>query len=304
MPEEKKDKNGQIGEEDLDALLARWAEAEIEPPADLHAQTMARLRVEAQPKKPNKVVSIFLKKKKWMSVAAAAVLVLCCIPVVQAQFGGNMANPVYDMAASQQAESADSEAAAQTTENVTATAKQTPVAEANTQNIDQNEARKTERKAVNDTVAPADTPDTASSNAAITVPDVSSDQSGNRSGSADFSEKSQEPAVGSQAPAIAMFSLEHSEDSAVQNDAKVRSITEDLDDLQAKAQSYQQALEELQQQLQDAEKKLKEYDEKLQAEPDNPELPDQIKELQDTIDTLKKEIKELQALVAETSTQQ
>ena len=31
MPEEKKDKNGQIGEEDLDALLARWAEAEIEP---------------------------------------------------------------------------------------------------------------------------------------------------------------------------------------------------------------------------------------------------------------------------------
>ena len=180
-----------------------------------------------------------------MSVAAAAVLVLCCIPVVQAQFGGNMANPVYDMAASQQAESADSEAAAQTTENVTATAKQTPVAEANTQNIDQNEARKTERKAVNDTAAPADTPDTASSNAAITVPDVSSDQSGNNSSSADFSEKSQ-------APAIAMFSLEHSEDSAVQNDPKVRSITEDLDDLQAKAQSYQQALEELQQQLQDA----------------------------------------------------
>ena len=98
MPEEKKNNLGQISDEALDALLAQWAEAEIAPPAGFHEKTMERLRsLETTEKKQNgKLISLFAGRKKWMSAAAAAVLVLCCIPVVQGQLGGTGDQPVID----------------------------------------------------------------------------------------------------------------------------------------------------------------------------------------------------------------
>ena len=98
MPEEKKNNLGQISDEALDALLAQWAEAEIAPPAGFHEKTMERLRsLETIEKKQNgKLISLFAGRKKWMSAAAAAVLVLCCIPVVQGQLGGTGDQPVID----------------------------------------------------------------------------------------------------------------------------------------------------------------------------------------------------------------
>lgn len=57
-----------------------------------------RLRsLETTEKKQNgKLISLFAGRKKWMSAAAAAVLVLCCIPVVQGQLGGTGDQPVID----------------------------------------------------------------------------------------------------------------------------------------------------------------------------------------------------------------
>ena len=48
MQNDKKNKRAQITDEALDEMLAQWAEAEIEPPADFHARTMERLRKEQQ----------------------------------------------------------------------------------------------------------------------------------------------------------------------------------------------------------------------------------------------------------------
>ena len=44
MSDDKKKREEAVGEDALDVLLARWAEAEIEPPAGFHEQTMGRLR--------------------------------------------------------------------------------------------------------------------------------------------------------------------------------------------------------------------------------------------------------------------
>ena len=81
-----------VSDAELDALLAEWADGEIEPPAGFHEETMKRLRAEAQPKKKNNVIQLFAKNRRWTSVAAAAVLVLFCVPVVQGQLGGNAAD--------------------------------------------------------------------------------------------------------------------------------------------------------------------------------------------------------------------
>ena len=94
MPETHK--NGNVSDAQLDALLAEWAEAEIEPPAGFHEQTMKRLRAEVQPAKKNNVISLFAKNRRWTSIAAAAVLMLFCVPVVQGQLGGDVTGKVPD----------------------------------------------------------------------------------------------------------------------------------------------------------------------------------------------------------------
>ena len=82
MADDKETSSKPVNDEALDALLAQWAEAELEPPVGFHERTMERLRQEqrtaSENKKKRNVISLFVKKKKWMSAAAAAVLVLCC----------------------------------------------------------------------------------------------------------------------------------------------------------------------------------------------------------------------------------
>ena len=296
-----REKNGQVSDAELDALLAKWAEAEMEPPARFHEQTMARLRAEVQAEQSHKkVVSIFSKKKQWMSIAAAAVLVLCCIPVVQAQFGSNMTNPAYEIAESRKAEGADSVASVRITEqeklSAESVAEDASDEKTMAQNLpNQNKTRNTDSNTTDDANAAAGTPNVEQSQA-----DISFAQSENDTDEAAYHEDSQASSDGSQAPAVAMFRLDGPESAAVQG----RMIEETAEERQAKAQSYQQALEKLRKQLQEAEELLEEYEKKFQAEPDNTELPDQMEELRDNMNTLQKEIKELEALVAKTSTQQ
>ncbi len=92
-----------VSDAELDALLAEWAEGEMEPPVGFHEQTMKRLRAEVQPnKKKNNIVSLFAKNKRWTSIAAAAVLMLFCVPVVQGQLGGDATQSVPDTMHEQQ----------------------------------------------------------------------------------------------------------------------------------------------------------------------------------------------------------
>ena len=82
--------NMDINDEELDLLLAEWAETEIDVPEGFHASVMNRLRAEVQPlqapQKKGIVVSLaerFANKKAWVSTIAAAALILCCLPILQ-----------------------------------------------------------------------------------------------------------------------------------------------------------------------------------------------------------------------------
>ena len=84
----------ELTDEELDSMLAEWADTELDVPEDFHESVMMRLReedgkqtqaVQALQQK-NKIVSLterFANKKAWVSTIAAATLVLCCLPVLQ-----------------------------------------------------------------------------------------------------------------------------------------------------------------------------------------------------------------------------
>ncbi len=97
------DASDAAAEDALEALLAQWAEAEIDPPADFHQRTMARLRTEASAMPPSTADSPSATRKhgftgksmqRWL--AAAAVLALCALPLgylLQQGAGGAAGNP-------------------------------------------------------------------------------------------------------------------------------------------------------------------------------------------------------------------
>ena len=99
---------------ELDLLLHEWADEELDVPEGFHESVMMRLHAEAEsikeqtvqaPQKEGVIVSLserFANKKAWVSIIAAATLVLCCLPVLQDWQGdmpsaGNNAGQVYEM---------------------------------------------------------------------------------------------------------------------------------------------------------------------------------------------------------------
>jgi hypothetical protein len=85
----------ELTDEELDSMLAQWADAELELPEGFHESVMMRLCAEQDcqqiqsaqaPQQKGKIVSLaerFANKKAWVSTIAAAALVLCCLPVLQ-----------------------------------------------------------------------------------------------------------------------------------------------------------------------------------------------------------------------------
>ena len=85
----------ELTDEELDSMLAKWADTEIDVPEGFHESVMMRLRAEEDrkptqaaqvPQQKGKMVSLaerFANKKAWLSTIAAAALVLCCLPVLQ-----------------------------------------------------------------------------------------------------------------------------------------------------------------------------------------------------------------------------
>ena len=87
---EYKNNEPHISDVELDLLLTEWAEEEMDVPEGFHEALMTRLRAETEtsqaPQKKGIIVSLserFANKKAWVSAAAAAALVLCCLPVLQ-----------------------------------------------------------------------------------------------------------------------------------------------------------------------------------------------------------------------------
>lgn len=84
----------ELTEEELDSMLAQWADTELDVPEGFHESVMMRLRAEESKQtqtvqalqQKGKIVSLaerFANKKVWISTIAAAALVLCCLPVLQ-----------------------------------------------------------------------------------------------------------------------------------------------------------------------------------------------------------------------------
>lgn len=87
---EYKNNEPHISDVELDLLLTEWAEEEMDVPEGFHEALMTRLRTETEttqaPQKKGIIVSLserIANKKAWVSAAAAAALVLCCLPVLQ-----------------------------------------------------------------------------------------------------------------------------------------------------------------------------------------------------------------------------
>jgi hypothetical protein len=84
----------ELTEEELDSMLAQWADTELDVPEGFHESLMMRLRAEESKQtqtvqalqQKGKIVSLaerFANKKVWISTIAAAALVVCCLPVLQ-----------------------------------------------------------------------------------------------------------------------------------------------------------------------------------------------------------------------------
>ena len=287
MSDDKKKREEAVGEDALDVLLARWAEAEIEPPAGFHEQTRGRLR-EIQQQKKETVLTRLVRKKRWMSAAAAAVLVLCCIPVVQGQFGHDITENKMDM----RQEEVKQEEQAFVTQDKNGESQEAigdAAQKSDTQRTQKDEQPKVsgEEKTFQDAVkqevtAPvsAQTKDSAV-DAAASEASFIGDENDNQG--------------------IAAYSLDVPEGESELDTLlkKGRSVSEKLDEALVNAQSYQDALEDLTSQLEDAQQKLQECDEKLQHEPENSQLQEQIDDLKANIETLKKEIEQMKELLAE-----
>ena len=274
MPD--KQKNGNVSDAQLDALLAEWAEAEIEPPAGFHAQTMKRLREEVQPKKKNYVITLFAGYKRWTSIAAAAVLMLFCVQVVQGQLSGDASSQARnaDMAAQQMQ-------VAQNTDAETGDDKNTEV----------DADKQYNRAAAEQKQAESSGKQTLMS--AVTVPEAVQDGNGTEIAVA------QPPLHDEQLPMTAAFSPDEEELAAEAGNSR-------MSENQPAAYSYRMAdgqdeesLETLEQKLKDLEDLLQEYQVQLTENPDDANLQELIAEQQKAIDELKEKIEQMKSQQAE-----
>ncbi len=296
MPEEKKNNLGQISDEALDALLAQWAEAEIAPPAGFHEKTMERLRsLETTEKKQNgKLISLFAGRKKWMSAAAAAVLVLCCIPVVQGQLGGTGDQPMIDtlpgqttmveQKAAEEATEAEVQQDVSVPNQAVTQAKQQAPQTTNTDtsaNTNQVQEQPVQQPTAEDT-APVQNQQPQN----MTVEDtdtVASDADANAQPIAAYSMDEEQPAVS----------------GVLQTTKTERGVTATAEQLQEDLTCYEDAIAVLTDNIETLQQKIAEYDAQLQNEPDNTELQKELDALKEELKVHQKEIENLEGLVEE-----
>lgn len=296
MPEEKKNNLGQISDEALDALLAQWAEAEIAPPAGFHEKTMERLRsLETTEKKQNgKLISLFAGRKKWMSAAAAAVLVLCCIPVVQGQLGGTGDQPVIDTlpgqttmveqkAAEEAMEAEVQQDVSVPNQAVTQAKQQTPQTTNTDTSANTNQVQE----------QPVQQP---------TAEDTALDQNQQVQGVAAENTDTVANDTDVDAQPITAYSMDEEQpvvSGVLQTTKTERGVTATAEQLQEDLTCYEDAIAVLTDNIETLQQKIAEYDAQLQNEPDNTELQKERDALKEELKVHQKEIENLEVLVEE-----
>ncbi len=267
-------KTGNVSDAELDALLAEWAESEIEPPAGFHEETMKRLRAEAQPKaepktekKKNNIVTLFAKNKRWTSIAAAAVLMLFCVPVVNGQLGGDATNKVPDGVQAQQLQ------VAQDISN----ARMMNSEDADTEVQPKNNAA--EKQDMDTTADDSQTGNkTVMSSAEGTAPETGND------------DIIIEYAAGVEDPANVPMMASLGDEGVVNSNTRTTAFD---------SAANEKTLEELETELAELQKQLAEYQAQLDAAPDDTNLQLIVAEQQKAIEDVKEKIEELKKVETE-----
>ncbi|MBR5319021.1 MAG: hypothetical protein IKU46_05440 [Peptococcaceae bacterium] len=286
-------KNGQVSDAELDALLAKWAEEEIEPPAGFHEQTMKRLRAEqilqVQPMKKNTIITLFAKQRRWTSIAAAAVLMLFCVPMVQGQFGSDATESI-----SQQQMQVDRSTEGKAETDITADSSSRSGA---------SDGAASASMGKNQPVSPAQTeqsagaaPDSNVLNKDAVMRAVAITESENTGAGNDNIAVAQMPMEGEDVPLVAAFSLEDGENAA--DNSRTRMAPEPQEEFSCAA-GEDETLETLEQKLNDLQDMMAQYQAQLEENPDDTNLQELVKEQQKAMEELKKKIEEMKQQQAE-----
>lgn len=286
-------KNGQVSDAELDALLAEWAEEEIEPPAGFHEQTMNRLRAEqilqAQPKKKNNIITLFAKQKRWTSIAAAAVLMLFCVPVVQGQFGHDATE---SMSQQQMQMARSTEGMAETDITADSSSRSGASDGAASASLEKNQPASPAQTEQNVGAAP----DSNVLNKEAVMNAVAITEAENTGASSDNIAVAQMPMEGEDVPLVAAFSLEGGENAA--DNSRARMVPEPQEEFSCAADEGE-TLETLEQKLNDLQDMMAQYQAQLEETPDDTNLQELVKEQQEAIEELQKKIEEMKQQQAE-----
>jgi len=301
MSDDKQKRGAEISDAQLDELLAQWAAEEIAPPDGFHEALMARLQKTASSQETNPPLAIkkFPVKKRWMSVAAAAVLVLCCLPVVQNQFGGTATGLSAQQSQNQMVIAPEegmndvtSTEPALSTKQVPETT-QTPAAADASGSLQGQTPRTTAEQKTSGVLADQDLGSGVAKNETVTQNSAEFSQS-SKDGAAENVPEDQ-PSATNNLEEEAMLESSMPETHQIQE----RAIPEGQSD--TIAGSYQAAIDELWEQIEDLQRDLETCQQALQQTPDDEALSAQVSDLQKQIDAREKEIAQLEQLQTEAS---
>ena len=229
-----------------------------------------------------------------MSAAAAAVLVLCCIPVVQGQLGGTVDQPMIDTLPGQttmvEQKAAEEATGAEVQQDVLCSneavtqAKQQAPQTTNTDtsaNTNQVQEQSVQQPTAEDTAL--DQNQQVQGVAAENTDTVASDADANAQPIAAYSMDEEQPAVS----------------GVLQTTKTERGVTATAEQLQEDLTCYEDAIAVLTDNIETLQQKIAEYDAQLQNEPDNTELQKELDALKEELKVHQKEIENLEGLVEE-----
>lgn len=277
---------GQMTDAELDALLAQWAADEIEPPAGFHETAMARIRAEQAkampPAKKNNIISLFASHKKWASVAAAAVLMLFCIPAMQ----GHTQQGAVELASEEQM--AQGVPYAASVHGADSAQNKAQMADSNTNSTVQEAAEHDGKQAAAQKTAVNDDTQSGANTAAPMLADAQTQpaQEEYNYGIAVAQELDESPVA-----QTAAYSPEETQ-TAASTGARIAAYSQTEG---TAAEDTMQTLEELEQTLQTQQNLLNECEAQLQANPDDAALQEKVQELRAIVQELEQKIAERKA---------
>lgn len=308
MSNRKNEKKSLDIEEKLDDMLVRWANEEIELPEGFHDDFMKKLRAEQikeQPKKKQPVICYMMRYKRWLSVAAAAVILLGCMPILQHFAKNDFTQDNYVALPQQSDEQEEASEEKNAKENESAQAldtkkedlsmKETTVEEkvdtaiTQKQMVEEGQENTSKRIVEKSTQQPQ-------SKAAQTK---STTENSTQQAETDDHETIGVPTTEYGLAATALQTMDGTEQKAVAGTQEMDSVNSipEKDDT-----SYTEAIQQLAAELEEMQQSLKDCQEALEKDPQNEEQKKMKKELEEKIRLRKIEIQYLESLIQNTNT--